>query len=468
MDAQLSDEKIEEIKSTKFVVKERFGSGSNKVGINLTKNKAIIHAKKLNNPIFQPYFKGTEFSVDLYVGKNRKVKGCIVRKRNLIVNGEAQISETVKNSKIERICIQIVEALKFFGHIVIQIIIDKNNQIHIIECNCRFGGASTLSIEMGLDSFYWFLLETQKIKLEKSELKDKIKLELNREMAQKINEVKERIIKNESEKVELNLIEKEKLIEQLRNDLKETQRRAEQGSVQAQGEAQEIGIEDYLKDTFPMDSIEEIKKGARGADCLQIINTPGREACGSIYYESKRTKKFGGDWVEKFRNDMREKGGVSVGILVTEAMPNDMPKMGMRNGIWICNYTEFKGLSIALRESVIQLSSAVVSQENKGGKMTMVYDYLISNEFKMIIESIVEAYSDMKSDLEREKRSLQGHWKRREKQIERVSVNVIDMYSSLKGLAGNSVQSVDALDYENMESEVYDLEEKLEIKTSVN
>ena len=159
--------KIEEIKSTKFVVKERFGSGSNKVGINLTKNKAIIHAKKLNNPIFQPYFKGTEFSVDLYVGKNRKVKGCIIRKRNLIVNGEAQISETVKNSKIERICIQIVEALKFFGHIVIQIIIDKNNQIHIIECNCRFGGASTLSIEMGLDSFYWFLLETQKIKLEK-------------------------------------------------------------------------------------------------------------------------------------------------------------------------------------------------------------------------------------------------------------------------------------------------------------
>ena len=310
--------------------------------------------------------------------------------------------------------------------------------------------------------------EIEKIKLEKSELKDKIKLELNREMAQKINKVKERIIKNESEKVELNLIEKEKLIEQLRNDLKETQRRAEQGSVQAQGEAQEIGIEDYLKDTFPMDSIEEIKKGARGADCLQIINTPGREACGSIYYESKRTKKFGGDWVEKFRNDMREKGGVSVGILVTEAMPNDMPKMGMRNGIWICNYTEFKGLSIALRESVIQLSSAVVSQENKGGKMTMVYDYLISNEFKMIIESIVEAYSDMKSDLEREKRSLQGHWKRREKQIERVSVNVIDMYSSLKGLAGNSVQSVDALDYENMESEVYELEEKLEIKTSVN
>ena len=183
--------------------------------------------------------------------------------------------------------------------------------------------------------------EIEKIKLEKSELKDKIKLELNREMAQKINEVKERIIKNESEKVELNLIEKEKLIEQLRNDLKETQRRAEQGSVQAQGEAQEIGIEDYLKDTFPMDSIEEIKKGTRGADCLQIINTPGREACGSIYYESKRTKKFGGDWVEKFRNDMREKDGVSVGILVTEAMPNDMPKMGMRNGIWICNYTEF-------------------------------------------------------------------------------------------------------------------------------
>ena len=159
--------KIEEIKSTKFVAKERFGSGSNRVGINLTKNKAIVYAKKLTKPIFQPYIKGTEFSVDLYVAKNRKVKGCIVRKRNLIVNGEAQISETVKNSKIERMCIKIAEALKFFGHIVIQIIVDKDNQIHIIECNCRFGGASTLSIDMGLDSFYWFLLETQKNKLDK-------------------------------------------------------------------------------------------------------------------------------------------------------------------------------------------------------------------------------------------------------------------------------------------------------------
>ena len=309
-------------------------------------------------------------------------------------------------------------------------------------------------------------LEIEKVKLEKMEMKVKIVEETEDKMNRILKEEKAKFIELEQTKNELKIIEKDKMIDQIKNDLKDANRRMEQGSVQLQGEAQEIAIEDYLKETFPMDSIEEIKKGARGADCLQIINTPGREDCGSIYYESKRTKKFGGDWVEKFRNDMREKDGVSVGILVTEAMPNDMPKMGMRNGIWICNYTEFKGLSIALRESVIQLSSAVVSQENKGGKMAMVYDYLISNEFKMIVESIVEAYSDMKSDLEREKRSLQGHWKRREKQIERVSVNVLDMYSSLKGIAGNSVQSVDALEYENMDSEIYELEEKVEVKSS--
>ena len=121
----------------------------------------------MENPIFQPYITGKEFSVDLYLDKNGKSKGCIVRRRDLIENGESQISTVIENKKIEKICLEIVKKIKFHGHIVFQIILDKKNKVNIIECNCRFGGASTLSLASGLDSFYWFLLEVKKQDLNK-------------------------------------------------------------------------------------------------------------------------------------------------------------------------------------------------------------------------------------------------------------------------------------------------------------
>ncbi|HDY75754.1 MAG TPA: DUF2130 domain-containing protein, partial [Candidatus Marinimicrobia bacterium] len=235
----------------------------------------------------------------------------------------------------------------------------------------------------------------------------------------------------------------------------EMKRKQEQGSMQMQGEVQELAIEEWLATQFPLDVIEEIKKGARGADCIQTVHTRNRQNCGTIYYESKRTKDFQPGWIEKFKNDIRDKGA-DIGVLVTEAMPSDMDRMGMREGIWICSYEEFKGLCVVLRESIIQLSNAVVSQENKGDKMTMLYDYLTSNEFRLQIEGIVEGFTQMKSDLETEKRSIMGHWKKREKQIEKVVLNTNFMYNSIKGIAGNAVQTVKAL-------EIPDVDNALEI-----
>jgi len=194
-----------------------------------------------------------------------------------------------------------------------------------------------------------------------------------------------------------------------------------------------------------LDSIEEIKKGARGGDCIQVVNTRSRQNCGKIYYESKRTKDFQPSWTEKFKADMREKGA-DIGVLVTEAMPSDLERMGIKDGVWICSYEEFKGLCAVLRESVIQLSLAVASQEGKGDKMHMLYDFLTSNTFKMQVEAIVEGFSQMKADLESEKRSMQRIWKQREKQIEKVITNTIDMYGSIKGIAGNAIQPVKALE----------------------
>jgi carbamoyl-phosphate synthase large subunit len=150
---------IEEISSQRYVVKGQFGAGGNGVGLNLTKDAAKIHASRLKHPIFQPFTKGNEVSVDLYVDSKGKTKGVIVRTRELVVNGESQITTTVKNEELERMCTRLAEVLGLYGHAMFQIIIDENKQYHFVECNCRFGGASRLSVEAGLDSFYWFLLE---------------------------------------------------------------------------------------------------------------------------------------------------------------------------------------------------------------------------------------------------------------------------------------------------------------------
>jgi hypothetical protein len=219
-----------------------------------------------------------------------------------------------------------------------------------------------------------------------------------------------------------------------------------------QGEVQELAIEEWLAAQFPLDSIGEIKKGARGADCLQIVNTRSRQNCGKIYYESKRTKDFQAGWIEKFKADMRDKGA-DVGVLVTEAMPSTMDRMGIVDGVWVCSYQEFKGLCAVLRESVIQLSLAISSQENKGDKMHMLYDFLTSNTFRMQIDAIVEGFTTMKSDLESEKRSMQRIWKQRDKQIDKVLINTTDMYGSIKGIAGNAIQSVKALELGGGEEE---------------
>lgn len=287
--------------------------------------------------------------------------------------------------------------------------------------------------------------EFEKLKREKDELEDKLKAESEKELNKKLLEEKEKIQKEENEKNELKFKELEKQLEDQKKLTEEMKRKQEQGSMQTQGEVQELGIEEWLANKFPLDTIQEIKKGERGADCLQIVHTRTRQNCGTIYYESKRTKSFQPTWIEKFKADIREKNA-NIGVLVTEVMPPDMDRLGLKDGIWICSFEEFKGLCAVLRDSIVHISSAIVAQENKGDKMGMLYDFLTSNEFRLQIEAIVEGFTQMKSDLESEQRSMRGIWKKREKQIEKVLLNTTDMYGSIKGIAGNAVQSVPLLE----------------------
>lgn len=287
--------------------------------------------------------------------------------------------------------------------------------------------------------------EIEKLKREKSELKEIAEAEAQKNLNETLVAEKEKIRKQEEDKNELRFKELQKQLDDQRKLTEEMKRKQEQGSMQLQGEVQELAIEEWLAAQFPLDTIDEIKKGARGGDCIQIVNTRTLQNCGTIYYESKRTKDFQPSWIEKFKADIREKGA-NIGVLVTEVMPGDMNRMGLKDGIWICNYDEFKGLCSVLRESIIQLSVAISSQENKGDKMHMLYDYLTGNTFRLQVEAIVEGFTQMKIDLESEKRAMQSIWKKREKQIDKVTVNTIDMHASIKGIAGNAIQEVKLLE----------------------
>jgi len=299
--------------------------------------------------------------------------------------------------------------------------------------------------------------EIEKLKREKGELKEEAEAAAQKKLNETLQEEREKIAKTIEERNELKFKELQKQLEDQKSLTEEMKRKQEQGSMQLQGEVQELAIEEWLAAQFPLDTIEEIKKGVRGADCLQIVNTRSLQNCGTIYYESKRTKDFQPSWIEKFKADIRDKGA-NIGVLVTEVLPSDLDRMGLKDGIWICNYEEFKGLCAVLRESIIQVSTAIGSQENKGDKMEMLYEYLTGNTFRLQIEAIVEGFKQMKDDLDSEKRSFQRIWKQREKQIEKVMINTVEMHGSIKGIAGNAIQSVKALELPGEDEDSLQLE----------
>jgi hypothetical protein len=288
-------------------------------------------------------------------------------------------------------------------------------------------------------------IELERMRMKMEEQEKEIELRLFKKMQEEMQTKEETIRKRMEEAMHLKLLEKEKMLEQQKKLIEEMKRKSEQGSMQLQGEVQELAIEDYLASQFPLDEIEEIRKGQRGGDCIQVVHTRKKRNCGRIYYESKRTKEFQNSWIEKFKNDIRDKGA-DLAVLVTQAYPKDFERMGQLNGIWICSFEEFKSLCYVLRDSIIRLDMLKSSQENKGDKMHMLYDYLTSNEFKMQVEGIVEGFTQMQNDLQKEKNAMQRIWNQREKQIQKVLLNTSSLYGSIQGLAGNSIGKIDSLE----------------------
>lgn len=287
-------------------------------------------------------------------------------------------------------------------------------------------------------------IENEQLKRKLDEQKDAIEAEFEQKMSERLREETANIKKKEAERIELRLREKEEVINSMKEQMEEMKRKAEQGSMQLQGEVQELVLEETLKEMFPHDEISEVAKGMRGADVMQIVKNNKLAECGKIIYESKRTKKFSDDWIEKLKNDALA-AKADVCIIVTEALPEGMDKIGSRDGVWICSYNDFKGLVIVIRESLIKIQEIYASQLNKGDKMQMLYDYLTGNEFKMQIEAIAEGFANLQDGYIKEKRAMERIWKEREKQLERILINTNHFIGSIQGIAGSSLPQLQKL-----------------------
>lgn len=282
---------------------------------------------------------------------------------------------------------------------------------------------------------------------QEAELKEKqeeLNLQVEKQILEKQKEIEDKARAKERESFEL---EKIKLLKQIDDNKKlaeEMKRKAEQGSMQLQGEVQELALEDLLSKSYPFDKVQEVPKGVRGADCIQTVINALQQECGSIVYESKRTKNFANDWVEKLKQDQIT-CKADLAVIVTETMPSDMDRFGEKDGVWICGFHEVRSLSFVLREMLIKTQSVRISQENKGDKMELLYTYLTSNEFVQNIKRIVENYDGMIDQLNSEKKAMHKIWASREKQIWVVQENISALFGSIKGIAGKELETSSVL-----------------------
>jgi len=302
-----------------------------------------------------------------------------------------------------------------------------------------------------------FLKKVQAIQDKEAELE----LELQRKLNTERETLKIQIQKEEAERVSLKdqehslkVKELEKQIEDQRKLADEMRRKAEQGSMQMQGEVQELLLEELLKSNFPFDHISEVGKGVRGADCIQTVRTSLGQEAGKIIYESKRTTAFAAEWIEKLKADMRSQGA-DIAIIVTQTFPKDMDRFGEKDGVYICSFQEVKSVALLLRNAILKIHETKKSQVNKGDKMTLLYDYLTGNEFGEQWKAIGEGFRQMRHSIQKERDAMEKLWKSREKQLEKVLLNAMHIKGSIEGIAGSDTIHLDFLD----EDEVLGIEE---------
>lgn len=285
---------------------------------------------------------------------------------------------------------------------------------------------------------------------ELKEQAEELQLNIQKELLEKQKEIEEKARSKERESMAFKEKEYQKQLDDQKKLIDEMKRKAEQGSMQMQGEIQELALEELLTAAYPFDTITEVPKGVRGADCIQTVTNARQQTCGTIVYESKRTKNFANDWIEKLKQDQIT-CKADIAVIVTETFPSDMDRFGEKNGVWICGFHEVKSVSFVLRELLLKTQSVKSAEENKGDKMELLYTYLTSNEFVQNIKRIVENYDGMIQQLNSEKKAMHKIWATREKQIWVVQENVSALFGSIKGIAGAALETSAVLELPDSE-----------------
>jgi hypothetical protein len=264
-----------------------------------------------------------------------------------------------------------------------------------------------------------------------------LELEVARKLDAERSKIREAAQQAAAEEQRLRLGEKEKLIGDLQRQIETLKQKAEQGSQQAQGEALELEFEEQLRSSFPTDEITPVSTGVRGADVLQRVRTESGQDCGTIIWETKRTRNWQRAWVAKLREDQREHRA-EVAVLLTMALPPEVKNFAPVEGIWVTDFASALGLAGALRQGLIAVAGARRAETGKQEKAQVLYAYLSSTGFRQRIEAIVEAFVTMKTDLDAEKRAMTKQWAKREKQLEQVVQTTALMYGDLQGIVGQT------------------------------
>lgn len=365
--------------------------------------------------------------------------------KNKLANEQREFEE--KRKKENELFIQKVQQEKQKIEVDVRKELTKENDTKI-----KFLEEKTTSAELKIKYLEEKELEALRLKNEIDELKRNSEIEKQKYLLENSSKIIQDAILKQQEKFELEKKGWEITTEQQKKLIEEMERKINQNSMQLQGESQELVLEEILRAAFPFDSIEEVGKGVEGADCILIVkNTKGVE-CGKIIFESKRTKGWSNIWVDKLKTDMRNKQA-DAAILVSQIFPKGMDCFGEKDGIWISSFKEIVPLTVAIRTTIIRISETKISEENKGEKMHMLYNYLTGLEFRQQIEAIVEGFMAMKQAITKERIQMEKIWKEREKQLDKVLINTSGFYGSIKGIAGASIQNIPLLEDSTEENE---------------
>jgi hypothetical protein len=294
--------------------------------------------------------------------------------------------------------------------------------------------------------------ELLKKERELEDAKREMDLTIEKQVQNGLTAARSKAKKEAEDELGLKVKEKEQTISSMQKQIEDLKRRAEQGSQQLQGEVQELELETLLKSKFPLDDIVPVPKGEYGGDVLQSVRGPSGAMCGTILWESKRTKSWSDGWLVKLRADQRA-AKADIAVMVSQVLPKGVETFELIDHVWVMQPRLALPVAVTLRQSLIEVSLARQSSEGLQTKTELVYQYLTGPKFRLRIQAIVEAFSTMQEDLDKEKKSIIRQWAKRESQIERVMGATVGMYGDLQGIAGRSLQEIEGLDYPALEDD---------------